>query len=271
MEADSRGIMKTILWVVLLWSLLFPTKLSAQSLFDGTWKLDPETAQTEAKPEVYLLKDGLYDCSTCDPPLHLKADGSDQKISGDSCYDTVNVKVLDEHTIEETHKKNGSPVETSTTVISSDGKTATTDWTSRCDPKGEPIAVKYIYTRVDAAPPGAHVISGSWRLTKRKKQSDSVFTGTLKLVGDNFSFSDPVGYGYTARLDGPETPMNGTQGKEMVSVKRLAENVVEETHKEDGKVVEIVRYTVSADGKTMTITISHPLSGTTTTYAAEKQ
>jgi|SRR5580698_9294335 hypothetical protein len=263
--------MKKILWFVLPLSLLFPTKLSAQSLFNGTWKLDPETAQTQAKPDVYLLKDGIYDCSTCDPPLHLNADGSDQKITGDSCYDTVNVKILDDNTIEVTYRKNGSPVETSTTSVSPDGKTATTNWTSRCNPKGEPISVKYIETRVDAAPPGAHVISGSWRLTKRIKQSDSVFTGTVKLEGDNFSFSDPVGYGYTAKLDGTETPMGGTQGKEMVSVKRLAENVVEETHKEDGKVTEIVRYTVSAGGKTMTITIAHPISGTTTTYAAEKQ
>jgi hypothetical protein len=263
--------MKKILWFVLPSSLLSPTKLSAQSLFNGTWKLDPDTAQTQAKPDVYLLKDGVYDCSTCDPSLHLKADGSDQKVTGDSCYDTVNVRVLDDHTIEEIYKKNGSPVETSTTAVSSDGKTATTDWASRCNPKGEPIAVEYIETRVDPASPGAHAISGSWRLTKRIKQSDNVFTATLKLEGDNFSFADPVGYGYTAKLDGTETPMNGTQGKETVSVKRLAENIVEETHKEDGKVTEIVRYTVSAGGKTMAITVAHPVSGTTTTFGAKKQ
>jgi hypothetical protein len=46
--------MKIFLWLGLLMSLLLPTTVAAQSPFDGTWKLDPDTAQTEAKPEVYL-------------------------------------------------------------------------------------------------------------------------------------------------------------------------------------------------------------------------
>lgn len=261
--------MKRILSFAL--SLLLPGAVFAQIPFNGIWKLNPDTAQTQAKPEVYLLKDGMYDCSTCDPPLHLRADGADKKLAGDPCYDTVSVRVVDERTIEETYKKNGRPVITSRAIISYDGNTATIDWAERCNPKGELIAVHYIKTRAAPAPPGAHLISGSWRLTKRVKQSDSVFTGTLKLEGDNFSFSDPVGYGYTAKLDGTETPMKGTDGRELVSVRRIGEYTIEETHKENGKVVEIVRYTISAGGKTMTVIIEHPVSGTTTTYAAEKQ
>jgi hypothetical protein len=201
----------------------------------------------------------------------LKADGSDQKITTDPCYDTVSVKVVNDRTVEETYKKNGAPVETSTTTVSSDGKTATVDWGSRCNPKGELLAVKYFKTRTAPGPPGAHVISGSWRLTKRVKQSEGVFTATLKLEGDTFSFSDPVGYGYTAKLDGTETPMKGTNGKELVSTRRIGENSVEETTKENGKVVEIVRYTIAADGKTMSITIEHPTSGSIAKYVAEKQ
>lgn len=263
--------MKRLLWFALLMVWFIPIQAMAQSPFDGTWKLDPNTAQTQAKPEKYLLKDGRYDCSTCDPPLHVRADGNDQKITGDPCSDTVSVKTIDDRTVEETYKKNGAIIETSKMNVSSDGNKATVDWSGRCDPRGELMTIQYIMTRVAPGPPGAHVVSGSWRLTKRVKGSDNVFTATLKLEGDTFSFSDPVGYGYTAKLDGTETPMKGSLGNEIVSVRRLAENTIEETLKENRKVTEIVTYTLSADGKSMIITIEHPTRGTSSKYTAEKQ
>ncbi len=263
--------MKKMLWLGFLMWLMLPAAVIAQSPFDGTWKLDPDTAQIQAKPEVYLLKDGRYDCSTCDPPLHLKADGNDQIISGEPCYDTVNVKVVDGLTVEETYKKNGAIVETLRMTVSSDGNTATMDWGGKCNEKADLVTIKRILTRVAPVPPGAHAISGSWRLIKRVQVSDNAFTGTLKLEGATFSFSDPAGQGYTAKLDGTENPMKGTLGNEVVSVRRISEDTIKETHKENGKVTEIVTYTVSADGKTMIITIENKVGGSTTKYNAEKQ
>jgi hypothetical protein len=35
----------------------------------------------------------------------------------------------------------------------------------------------------------------------------------------------------------------------MVSVKRIDENTIEESDKQDGKVVDVTRFTLSADGK----------------------
>ncbi len=73
----------------------------AQSPFDGTWKVDMSSAQWSTKPNVYLLQNGMYDCKTCVPPIKVKADGTDQKVT-DPYSDALSVKVIDDHNIENT-------------------------------------------------------------------------------------------------------------------------------------------------------------------------
>ena len=48
---------------------------AATGAIDGTWKADLSSVQIDAKPDVLLLKDGTFSCSTCTPPLTLPADG----------------------------------------------------------------------------------------------------------------------------------------------------------------------------------------------------
>ena len=74
--------MKKPLWFLLPVSLLTPVLAMAQSVFDGTWKIDLNKAQLSTKPDVYLLQDGMYHCKTCVPAVDIKADGQDQKVSG---------------------------------------------------------------------------------------------------------------------------------------------------------------------------------------------
>ena len=54
--------MKKLLWFVLLLALLTPGLAMAQSVFDGTWKVDMKTAQFPTKPDVYLLQNHRQDC-----------------------------------------------------------------------------------------------------------------------------------------------------------------------------------------------------------------
>lgn len=56
-----------------------------------------------------------------------------------------------------------------------------------------------------------------------------------------------------------------------MSVKKVDKNTIEETDKRDGKVSSVVRMTVAADGKSMTIAVSDKLRGTTSQYMAVKQ
>src|SRR6266478_2759078 len=102
---DGEETMKKLLWFVLLLALLTPGLAMAQSAFDGTWKVDIKTAQFPTKPDVYLLQDGMYHCKTCVPAIAIKADGQDQKVTGHPYFDTMNIKLVDDRTIEELDKR----------------------------------------------------------------------------------------------------------------------------------------------------------------------
>lgn len=245
--------MRRLIFLGFLIPLMLSAHAMAQSPFDGTWRLDSGASQPSTYHYDYLLKDGIYHCTTCDPPIEVRADGQDHKITGDPCSDTVSVKVVDDRTTEETEKKNGKIVGTLRMVVSADGKTATDDFTESCNAKGDVVAGKDIMTRVAEAPRGAHAISGSWRVSKRLNRSESAVLITLKLEADTFSFADPTDQHYKAKLDGTETHFEGDLSGSAVSVKRIGKNTIEETDREDGKVVRVVRFVISDDGKTLNI------------------
>ena len=245
--------------------------LQAQSRFDGSWKIDLAESQPPTKPETYLLQDNTYRCTTCDPPLDIRANGQDQKITGGPCYDTVSLKVVDDWTTVETDKRSGKTVGTTRMTVSPDGNSATVEWTESCNANGDVIAGKDIMSRVAKGPGGSHAVSGSWKILKRLNRSENALVVTLKLEGDTFSFADPTGQSYAAKLDGTETPFKGDLSNTMVSVKRIGENTIEETDKHDGKVVEVTRFTPSADGKTMTVSIENKVTGNIRQFVLHKQ
>ena len=156
-------------------------------------------------------------------------------------------------------------------TVSLDGNTATVEWTESCNAQNDVVAGKDILRRVAKGPSGAHAISGSWLISKRLNRSENALVVTLKLEGNTFSFADPTGQSYAAKLDGTETPITGDLGNTMVSVKRIDENTVEETDKRDGKIVEVARFTVSADGKTLTVSMENKTNGAIKQLVAHKQ
>ena len=258
--------MKSLLCCVLLLSL----HASAQSLFDGRWKVDLDKSQSSTQYS-YLLQDGVYHCPTCDPPLEIKADGKDHKVVGDACADSASLRVMDARTTEETDKRNGKTVGTTRMTVSTDGNAATVEWTESCNAKGDVVAGKDLMARISNGPRGAHAISGSWRITKRMNRTENALVVTLKLESDTFSFADPTGQSYTAKLDGTETPVIGDLSNTMVSVKRIDEHTIEETDKLKGKVVTVTRFRMSADGKTISISIKDNAKNTTRGFVAHKE
>lgn len=263
--------MRKLLWAGLLMSFLTPAMASAQSAFDGTWKVDLSTAQMPKKPDVYLLQDSMYHCKTCVPPIDIKADGQDQKVTGHPYFDTMSIKVVDDRTIEETDKKGGKVVATSRETVSSDGAMATVEFTDRSATNADPVTGKVEITRVAKGPAGSHAISGSWRTTKLEGISDNGLMFTYKLDGDTLTMTSPTGQGYTAKLDGTDAPYKGDPGTSSISVKQMAKNTIEQTAKRDGKVISVARVTVAADGKSLTFAVDDKLHGTTSQFVAEKQ
>jgi len=262
-----RNRMKLGLLSVLLW----PTLSMAQNVFDGTWKVDLNTAKFPEKPDVYLLKDGMYECKTCAPPIKVKADGQDQKVTGQPYFDTMSVKVVDDHTVEQIQKKNGKTVASSKTWVSADGNTAMFEFTDSSATNADPVTGKGQQTCVAKGPAGSHAISGSWRLAKMDNFSDNGLTFTLKTSGDSIEMSTPTGQGYIAKLDGTEAPFHGDPGTTSVTVKKAGTNTLVETDKRDGKVINVSRITVSLDGKSMKLVSEDKLHGTQSEIHATKQ
>lgn len=61
---------------------------------------------------------------------------------------------------------------------------------------------------------------------------------------------------YTAQYDGKDYPITGMPSADMIALKQVNDRTVEATLKKGGKVVTHGRRVVSADGKTLTLTIT---------------
>src|ERR1039458_8666603 len=112
--------MKKLFLLAAITALGTPVLAMAQSAFDGTWKIDMNKVDFPKKPDIFLLQGGMYTCKTCAPPYTIKADGTGQSVSGHPYFDSVAIKVVNDHEIQETDKKSGQVVETSTSTVKPD-------------------------------------------------------------------------------------------------------------------------------------------------------
>jgi hypothetical protein len=261
--------MRNLIVVGLLLALLTPAA-AAQSRFNGTWKIDLGTIPLPSKPAVWLLQNGVYECNSCIPTVKVRANGQDQKVTGQP-YDTISVRIVDNRTVEEIEKKNGRTVSDEEFTVSPDDNTVTDDYPRGSDPSVLPVITKVVMTRIAKGPIGSHVISGSWRALKTEKISDQLLLFTFKVSGDTLEFSRPTGQSYTAKLDGTDAVLKGDPDSNTVSVKRTNENTIVETDKHDEKVLSISWMTVVTDGKTMDIVSNDVVAGTTSHFTAQKQ
>ncbi|HEY2345949.1 MAG TPA: hypothetical protein VGH80_08700 [Xanthomonadaceae bacterium] len=248
-----------------------PLCASAHDAIEGTWKVDLNKGKLPDKPWVYLVKDGMFNCSTCVPAIKVKADGKDQKLAGDPYSDSVAVDVSDPHAIKQTYRKDGKVVSTFAMTVANDGKTASFVETDTSPGNGESLQSKGTDVRVAMGPAGSHAVSGSWKVQSYQSISDDDVTFSIAMKGDELSMSSPTGQSYTAHLGGGDAPYKGDPGTTSVSVRLVGKDAVEETDKRDGKPISVTTMTVSSDGKTLTMVNKDLQRGSTGTYVASKQ
>lgn len=263
--------MKKLVAAALFSAAILPAQAFADSAFDGTWKGDVSSAKMPTKPDIYVLKGGMYSCQTCTPAYTIKADGTDQAVTGHPYFNTEAVKVVDDHTVQFTDKKDGKTVTTSSVTVDSDGKTSSFDFTDSSDSNAAPVTGKGTSKKVAAGPAGAHAISGSWITTSFNTMSDNGVTVTYKTDGGMLTMSSPTGQSYTAKTDGTEAPYKGDPGLTSVKVKMVGKNTLVESDYRSGKLIGRARSTVSKDGKSMMVSYYDALHDRTTTYSANKQ
>lgn len=225
---------------------------AAPSVFNGTWRPDPQVFSPARQPDVIELVGGVYSCQTCTPPYKIKADGTDQPVAGNGRYDTISVKVIDDRTVLKIVKRDGKTSFETRSVVSADDKTKTEVQTIY-DMAPRPIELTIHAVRVSAGPAHSHRASGGWRMTDldlSNHAEDTIF----KVAGDTLSMSDRMGRSFSAKLDGTESPYNGSDEFNRVSLKVVDDSTIEESDKKGGKVVKISRWSIAPDGRTMHVT-----------------
>jgi hypothetical protein len=247
---------------------LAPGLALAGAAIDGTWKTKMDSIKMSGPADAYEISGGMYHCISCVPQITIKADGVDQKVSGHAYYDTLAVKIVNNHAIEKTRKKDGKLIGMVESSLSADGNVLTEEW---LDYSGEKAAkMTTISKRLSAGPTGSHAISGTWQQEQFGEASNSMVTVKYESTPDGLKMTWN-GQTYDAKFDGKQYPIKNDPGNTMVSLKRIGAKTIEETDSRDGKVTDIIRMAVSADGKSLNVEDADQIQKTKTTYAMTKQ
>ena len=243
----------------------------AQAGFTGTWKADLKSVQTPQKPDVFMIKDGVYTCSSCVPAVSVKADGAFHPVTGHPYYDGLAVKVVDARTVEYADRLKGKDVGHGTNTVSADGRTLTFAFTDTSSPNGQVVTGQGTEHRVGPAAAGAHAYSGSWRTDKYDNVSDAGLLISFKLVGDTLEMTTPTGQSYEAKIGGPAVAIQGDPAATMASVRRLGPATLQETDTRAGKPVAVVTMTLNRDGRTMDVVMEDKVQATRMAFKSVKQ
>jgi len=251
--------------------LIFSGTVLAQTPFDGTWVAKMETVQLPQSPQVYLLQNAVYECSSCIPKIKVNADGKDHPIAGSPYFSAISIRVIDNNHLELVERQRDKTVYSETDTVSPDGNTLMQNITDSAGADGQPISAQKTSVRISAAPEGSNPISGSWQAQKIDVTSDNGVTVTYHSITGGLQASNPDGEGYTAKFDGKDYPIQGDPARSTVSLKRVNANTIVETDKQAGRVHYQLRMVVSPDGKTMNVTETDKERGTTMTYTMQKK
>jgi hypothetical protein len=263
---DSKGGPVRFLHAALLLALSSDVA-SAQSRFDGTWRMKMETLEFSGTPEEYLIAEGLYHCLSCVPKVDVPTDGVDHKASGhEAYYDTIAVRVLDPRSLEFVFKKNGKLVAESKETVSADGKTMTEEFQNAGD--ADSVVGKAGFIRVGEAPPGLHALSGKWQMRAIRNDTEAGTLTTYRSIPNGLKIISGR-ESYEAKFDGRDYSV-GKDLHSTISLTLIDDRTLEETDKADGKILTVSRMTVSKDGATMTVKSTDKQRDSTMTYTAEK-
>jgi hypothetical protein len=122
---------------------------AADSIFSGTWKLNPakshftgpapksSTAVVQADDKNFTLKQQFVDDKgqSSNVSVEAKFDGKDYPVTGDPDTDSMALQRVNDHEIKIAYKKAGQVTGRSVVTVSKDGKTTTLNFTDYKDGK----------------------------------------------------------------------------------------------------------------------------------------
>ncbi len=237
---------------------------------DGTWVADINSVKFEQAPDEFSLKDGVYSCATCIPPLtNFAADGAFHPIADRPTYDSMSVAQVDAQSVKFVRRKGDKEAGNNSWTVSADGKTLTNKYTTLNNASGKATSGETTLTRVGEPVAGAHAASGKWAVDKVANISPEALTVTYKVDGDVLTSTAATGESYAAKLDGSETPIKGAADGAIVSAVREGGGY-KLTFKRGGKVVNEQSMTPSEGGTLASVSFD-PRDKSKVSWTARRQ
>jgi hypothetical protein len=243
---------------------------AAAGPFSGTWVADLDS-QAGLTKDVYLVADGNYSCDSCTPPRHYPADGKLHPIVGDPEVNFESVTVTGPRTIV-TRLLEKAMTRTTTMTVAPDDRTATYVSIDHRPGIRQPLKTVYLARRVAPAPSGAHPVSGTWQGVAYESVPELIRTTELRDEAGSFTYRVPIGATYTARIGGGPAPLHGfgTEGQ-AAAVRRVGPHKMVETRTRNGRVIMVRSFTLSRDGKVLTMFSQYPETHSTFTISAHRK
>jgi hypothetical protein len=213
------------------------TLISAQSTLDPPNKL----VITPVHGAVHVAMSGetRFDFTA-------KPDGHETAVPGNPAFNQIELHRIDKKLTEVKEKKNGVLVATVRNQLSKDGKELTITTVS----PGHPDRIA-VWTRTGGAKAAGDPLAGEW--TEDLGKTHLREGPTLKIEADGSGGVRFTGeFSYTARFDGKPYDVKNSRN-DTVTLQLVDPHTVDATYRRDEQVTQKERWTVSADGRQMTL------------------
>lgn len=227
--------------------VLAAPSLFAQSPFDGKWTLNQQKSDMSGQTmKIEDAGNGAVKFVNPNFTTTVKTDGTKAQTPAGG---EMAIQKKDNNSYHQTVWIKGMEVSQSDWNISNGGKTLTVH-AYGTTPSGDKFSNTTTYTRAS----GNNGLAGEWKTTSVKIANPETFT--MKMTGNELTWEIPAIKGtLKAPLNGNEAHPTGPTVPETLTlaVTKKGARTLEVTQKLKGKTVFTGTYTVSPDGKTMTV------------------
>lgn len=247
-----RGTLHLLLAFAFLTTGLHAASNDSLAPFVGKWKLDPAHSRLTDQMKVEAAGPNKYNLIfSGDNVETVVADGTDQPGLFDS---TISIIVQDANNWKVVRKSKGRVTITGLWQLSPDGKTLTDNFTGY-HANGTTTNLHYIYQRIA----GTSGFTGTWESTTEDVSTPSVLE--IRAFKDNgLSFTNSAQTTQSLLFDGKDYPGSGPDVPVgyVSSGHRIHDRTVDRVDKINGKTLYTQEIEVSANGKTLTMTVHIP-------------
>jgi hypothetical protein len=228
---------------------LSTARLHADNSFVGKWKLNPAKSTMHDQMKVTSAGTNRYAFDFGGGPEFIVANGTDQPGLEGS---TLAVTPQAPHVWRVVRKKNGTLQISAIWTLSPDGKSLRDDFTGY-PANGSSFTIHYIYTPIGPA----SGFAATWDSTSEK--SGPVEIEVQPYQDKGLSFINQAQHSTkNMTFDGKDYPVKDGDAGATSSARRLNASTLEFTEKRNGKVADTQHIQLSADGKTLTMSIQRP-------------